>query len=95
MSATESKKRQVTSWVKMFRKSASQVIVSNYSYSCLFSGNLITKTLIVFPDEIETMGIITIDKPLDKVEIPDIIKLYKKIKDDLWTRVWRQMMNEC
>jgi len=67
----------------MFRKSASRVIVSNYSYSCFFSGNPITKTLIVFPDEIETMGIITIDKPLDKVEMPDIIKLYKRIKDDL------------
>ena len=83
LSVTESKKRQVTSWVKMFRKSACRVIVSNYSYPCLFSGNPKTKTLIIFPDEIETMGIITIDKPLDKVEMPDVIKLYKKIKDDL------------
>ena len=83
MSATESKKRQVTSWVRMLRKSASGVIVSNYSYRCFFTGNHVTKTLIVFSDAIETMGIITIDKPLDKVEIPDIIKLYKRIKDDL------------
>ncbi|MEM7108052.1 MAG: hypothetical protein AAF519_07485 [Bacteroidota bacterium] len=79
LSPTESKKREVTTWVKMFRRSPCEVMVSNYSYHCLFSGNRRTKTLIVFPDEIEAKGIISIDKPLEEVEIPDIIKLYKRI----------------
>ncbi len=79
LSSKESKKSEVTSWIKMFRKSPCTVMVSNYSYNCLFSGDLRTKTLIVFPEEIETKGIISIDKPLEDVEMPDIIKLYKKI----------------
>lgn len=78
-STKELKKRQVTSWVKMFSSSPSKVMVSDYSYNCLFSGDPKTKTLIVFPDEIETKGIITIDKPLVEVEIPDVIQLYKRI----------------
>ena len=82
-SIIESKRQQVTSWVKMFRNTSSRVMVSDYCYNCFFSGAPITKTLIVFPDEIETMGIITIDKPLNEVEIPDVIKLYTRIKTDV------------
>ena len=76
----ESKKYQIASWIKEVRKSDSKIIVSNYSYHCFFSGLPITKTLIVFPDEIEKLGIITIDKPLDKVEMEDITKLFKRVK---------------
>ena len=79
LSPTESKKLEVTSWIKMFRKSPCQVMVSSYCYNSLFSGNPRTKTLIIFPDEIETKGIIAIDKPLEEIEMPDIIKLYKRI----------------
>ena len=79
LTRTESKKLQIESWVRIFGKSASRVMVSDYSYKCFFSGNSITKTLIVFPDEIETKGIIAIDKPLDEVEMRDILKLYKRI----------------
>lgn len=78
-----SKKHQVTTWIKTFRKSGSRILVNNYAYKCLFSGKLVTKTLIVFPDEIETMGIITINKPLDQVELSDVIKLHKELKFDL------------
>ena len=80
LSLTESKRLQIISWIRKMRKSDSKVIVSNYSYRCFFSGNPVTKTLIVFPDEIETKGIITIYKPLNEVGIADIIKLYKRIK---------------
>ncbi|MEM6525312.1 MAG: hypothetical protein AAF693_16030 [Bacteroidota bacterium] len=79
LSSTESKKREVTAWIKMFRSSPCEVLVSNYAYRCLFSGNPKTKTLIVLPDEIDAKGVISIDKPLEKVDIPDIIKLFKRI----------------
>ncbi len=79
LSLSVSKKRQVALWVQMFRRSDAPVNVSNYSYKCFFSGKQVTKTLIVFPDEVETTGIITIDKPLEKVELSDIIKLTKRL----------------
>ena len=63
----------------MLRKKPSRVEIGNYSYKCFFSGKEITKTLIVFPDEVVTEGIITIDKPLEEVEIVDILRLSKKI----------------
>lgn len=78
-SDSEPKRNQVIAWVKMFRRSVSRVIVSDYSYSCYFSGNRVTKTLVVIPDEIEHLGIIAIDKALDQIEMPDIIKLGKRI----------------
>ena len=77
-----SKQLQVTTWVKRLSTSSSNVIVSNYSYNCLISGKPRTKTLIVFPDEVETKGIIAIDKPLDDVGLPDIIKLYSRINHE-------------
>jgi len=81
LSPTESKKLQIISWIKMYRNSTSEVRVSNYSYHCFFSGLPITKTLIVFPDEMETKGIITIDKPLHEIELSDLIRLGKRIQD--------------
>lgn len=75
-----SKEKLVTSWIQKIRNYSSEVIVSNYCYECTFSKQSKKKTLIVFPNEIEQKGIITIDKPLEEVEILDIIKLYKKIK---------------
>lgn len=74
-----SKLNQVSSWIKNFSKSGSNFLVSNYCYDCLFTGNLMTKTLIVFPDELQTKGIITIDKPLEKIELIDVINIYSKI----------------
>lgn len=78
-SHTESKKLQITSWIRKISKSDVKVIVSDYSYHCFFTGNPITKTLIVFPDHIETKGVLAINKPLDEVQISDVIKLYGKI----------------
>lgn len=63
----------------MLRKKQSRVEIGNYSYKCLFSGAEISKTLIVFPDELVTKGIITIDKPLDEVEFADVMRLSKKL----------------
>ena len=81
LSSTESKKQLITSWVRKMSNSDSKIIVSNYCYNCLFTGDPRTKTLIIIPDEIETKGIISIDKPIHKVEIPDIIKLYKRVNE--------------
>ncbi|MCR9251813.1 MAG: hypothetical protein NXI20_15410 [bacterium] len=64
----------------MLRKSESEVIISDYSYKCLLSGIPTTKTLIVIPDEIESRGIIAINKPMSQVEVTDIIKIYSRIK---------------
>ncbi len=75
-----SKEKQVSTWVQKIRKSSANVLVSNYCYECAFSKKSKTKTLIAFPDQIGEQGIISIDKPLEEVEIFDIIKLYKKIK---------------
>jgi hypothetical protein len=61
------------------RKSDSEILVGDYCYKCLFTGKSVTKTLIIFPDEIEAKGIIAIDKPLNRVEVPDIIKLYHRV----------------
>lgn len=74
------KEKQVTTWIQKIRNSSSSVMVSNYCYECAFSKKNKTKTLIVFPDELDKEGIITIDKPLEEVEILDVIKLYKRIK---------------
>ena len=82
LSHTELKKQQVITWINMCRKSTSNVKVCDYSYNCLFSGLPITKTLIVFPDELETKGVITIDKPLIEVEEQDILKLREKLDAD-------------
>lgn len=76
------KQHQIVSWVQNIRKSPSKVLVSNYCYTCFFTGDPLTKTLIVFPDELDTKGIISIGKPLEEIEITDIIKLYKRIKCD-------------
>lgn len=80
LSDTESKKLQIASWVKMFKQCSSRVVVSDYNYHCYFTGLPVTKTLIVFPDEIEEEGIISINKPIDKVEMSDILKLCKGFK---------------
>lgn len=80
--ATEIKKQQVTSWIQSMRNSPSEVLLSDYCYSCIFSGSLKKKTLIVFPDEVETKGVIAIDKALKEVEMFDIIRLHNKIKCD-------------
>lgn len=75
-----SKEKLVISWIQKIRNYSSDVMISNYCYECTFSNKHKTKTLIVFPHEIEKNGVITIDKPLEEIEIFDIIKLYKKIK---------------
>lgn len=71
---------QIISWIEPLRKSSSRVLVSDYSYNCLFTGCPKTKTLIVFPDEIESRGIMSIDKPMQEVGILDLFKLFDKIK---------------
>lgn len=76
------KQQQVSLWVQKVSKTSSKVLVSDYCYNCFFSGKQKFKTLIAFPDRVGEQGIITIDKPLDQVEILDIIKVYKKIKCD-------------
>ena len=78
LSQTELKRIQIELWVSIFGKSTSKVMVSNYSYECVFSGYTTTKTLIVHPDEVETRGIMTIDKPINDVEVHDVINLFKK-----------------
>lgn len=75
-----SKEKQVTSWIQKIRNSSSNVLVSNYCYECTFSKQHKTKTLIVVLDEVEKQGLITIDKPLEEIDLFDIIKLYTKIK---------------
>lgn len=81
LSLAESKKIRIKSWIRNIRSSDAKVLVDEYCYNCFFNGNLLTKTLIVFPDDVETKGIITIDKPLSQVGIIDIIKLYTRIKN--------------
>ena len=80
MSPIELKKREITSWIRMFRRTPCNVMISNYCYNCLLSGDPRTKTLIVFPDEMDTNRIMAIDKPLTEVEIPDVIELCQRIK---------------
>lgn len=72
------KQQQVEKSIKMLKKTSSEIHVSNFCYQCFLTGKDKEKTLIILPDELETKGIITIDKPLVKVEMLDIIKLYKK-----------------
>lgn len=55
-------------------------MVGCYCYCCQISGVSKTKTVIAFPDEIDEKGLISIDKPINEVEIVDIIKLYKRLK---------------
>ncbi len=74
------KQYQIIYWIQKIRQSPTRVIISDYTYNCFFSGIPKSKTLIVFPDELDIKGVIAIDKPLDEVEMLDIIKLYKKIK---------------
>lgn len=76
----ERKRRQVCSWIQSFRKSNSRIVVGGYCYCCQVSGVSKTKTVIAFPDELDKKGLISIDKPIEKVEMIDIIKLYKRIK---------------
>jgi hypothetical protein len=76
----KSKKHQIISWIKEIGRSDSKVLVSSYCYSCFFSGIPITKTLIIFPDDILTKGMIAIDKPLNEIEALDLMKFYKRIK---------------
>lgn len=80
MKMSSYKEQQVALWVQCLRNNPSRVLVSNYCYNCYQTGNSKTKTLIVFPDELMTKGVIAIDKPLEKVEMLDVIKLYKKLK---------------
>ena len=60
----ELKRLEIISWVRKMRKTHTRVIVSDYSYHCFFSGLPLKKTLIVLPEEVETKGVIAIDKPL-------------------------------
>ena len=76
---SQSKQEQVTSWVQKLNKSKSRVLVSSYCYNCFITGNLKTKTLIVFPNELEHKGLIAIDKPLEHVELLDVLQLYTQI----------------
>ena len=79
LSASQSKKQQITSWIKLFGKTSSNVIVNDCSYKCYFTGKHVSKTMIIFPDEIESDGVYTVGKPLKDIEIPDIVKLGKRI----------------
>ncbi|MBV6644055.1 MAG: hypothetical protein KI790_01320 [Cyclobacteriaceae bacterium] len=79
LSSTTPKQEEVISWIRNFRKTSGAIKVSSYCYNCFLTESTKTKTLIVFPEEVDTKGIITIDKPLDEVELTDIIKLCKRI----------------
>lgn len=77
--AISSKEERIAIWIQKMKRSKSQILVSSYCYECLFSGDSREKTLITFPDELEKKGVITIHKPLKKVELLDIIQLYTRI----------------
>lgn len=80
MHSPSTKEQQVAFWIQSLRNNPSRVLVSNYCYNCFQTGNPKTKTLIVFPEELMSKGIIAIDKPLEEIEMLDVIKLYKKLK---------------
>ena len=79
-SSAESKRMLITSWVRTVTKSNSNIVVSDYSYSCFFTGKPVTKTLIAFPNEMDSKRIVAIDKRMEDVELADIIKLCPKLK---------------
>lgn len=56
------------------------VYVSEYCYNCLINGSPQRKTLIIMPNKLASRGIITINKPIVDVTIPDIIMNYKRFK---------------
>ena len=74
------KQQQIVYWIQQLRKSTSNVFVNDYCYNCYLTGDEKNKTIIVFPEEVEQRGIISIDKPLKEIELIDIIGIYKRIK---------------
>lgn len=74
------KQKEIALWVQQIRDKKNEIIVNEYSYNCLLSGRLKRKTIIIILDELETKGLISIDKPLIKIRGLDIIKHYRKIK---------------
>ena len=75
-----SKQEYLSEVIQKIRQSPSKVVVNSICYSCLFSGKTKHKTLVLIPDELEMKGIITINKPLEEVEMLDLLKLYKRFK---------------
>lgn len=74
------KRKQIAIWVMNLKSCSKPIAISEYSYDCIVSGEPKNKTLIVFLEEAASKGIIAIDKPLEEVELLDVIKLCKRIR---------------
>ena len=72
--------QQIAQVVKQLIGYKKDVHVTEYCYNCFFSGDLRKKTLIVLPDQLESKGIVIIDKPIHDVTHLDIIMKYTKLK---------------
>ncbi len=73
-------REQIISWIRGFGVPTSGIMVENYCYNCVITGDPKTKTVIVLPNDLEDKGVITIDKPLEEVMLTDVIELYSRIR---------------
>ena len=72
---------RVHKWIELINRKQEQIYVGSVCFTCMQSGRKKEKTVIALPDILPQKGLITIEKPLGKVELIDIIKLYSKINN--------------
>lgn len=74
------KSYQIAHSVKVMIGYERPIHVSEYCYNCLMSGDPKKKTLIIMPDQLESQGIIAINKPIKEITHLDLIKNYKRLR---------------
>ena len=70
---------KVYKWLELINRKQQRIHVENVCYSCIQTGIQEEKTIIVIPNVLPKNGFITIEKPIEEIELIDIIKVYSKI----------------
>ena len=70
---------QVHQWVELINRKKQKIHIEKVCYSCVQTAVQKEKTVIALPMALPQKGFIIIEKPIEEIELIDIIKVYSKI----------------